>query len=319
MKKFLILGAAALAFSTPATAVDFFTIGTGGVTGSYFPMGVIICQKVNAQIEQTGLYCSAESTGGSATNIENIKTRRVVFGFAQSDVVYQAYHGLKKFEGKPYRELRSVMAIYPEVLSLVVNKNAGINQLQDIRGKRINVGNPGSGNEITALALFEEAGLTKGELALAGTLKAPECPEALKEQQIDGYFYMVGHPSANINIASQLTGIDLVPIAGEVIDKMIRHYPYYIKATIPGDTYSGVNRDVPSVGVKAVLVTSEEVSDEVVQLILKVVLDNFSELKAHHPLLAQDAVTKENLLVGLNAPLHPGAEKYYREVGLLKK
>jgi hypothetical protein len=317
MKKILVI-CMALALSTSALAVDIFTIGTGGVTGSYFPMGNAICRAMNKQLKETELYCNVESTGGSVININNIESGKTEFGFAQSDVVYQAYHGTKQFEGQAYKELRSVMAIYPEVLALVVNKTAGIKTLQDIRGKRINIGNPGSGNEATVMELFNQVGLGKTDLALAGVLKAQDCPDALKDQQIDGYFYMVGHPSANIGIAAESVNIELVPLESESINGMIEHYPYYLKSIIPGGLYPGVESDVPSIGVKAVLVTAEETSDKAVRLIIKTVLDNFNYFKTVHPLLGQKAVTRENLLVGLSAPLHPAAAAYYREVGLLK-
>lgn len=315
MKKFLVMGMA-LALSTRALAVDIFTIGTGGVTGSYFPMGNAICRAMNKQVKETELYCNVESTGGSVININNIESGKTEFGFAQSDVVYQAYHGTKQFEGQAYKELRSVMAIYPEVLALVVNKAAGIKTLQDIRGKRINIGNPGSGNEATVMALFNQVGFSKMDLALAGVLKAQDCPDALKNQQIDGYFYMVGHPSANIGVAAESVNMELVPLESESINGMIEHYPYYIKGVIPGGLYPGVDSDVPSIGVKAVLVTAKDASDKTVRLIVKTVLDNFNYFKAVHPLLEQKVVTKENLLVDLSAPLHPAAAAYYREIGL---
>jgi len=306
-----------LILSNSTFAIDFFTIGTGGVTGSYFPMGTVICRWINAVTNETNLHCNVQ-TGGSVTNINNIKNNNIAFGLAQSDAVHQAYHGTKRFEGKAYKELRSVMAIYPEMMALVVNKSAGIKTLRDIKGKAINLGEPGSGHEVTTMDIFREVGLFKEDLKWAGDLKGDDCPKKLGKNEIDGYFYMVGHPTANIRLAADSTKIDLVPITGNAINRMIEKYPYYIKDIIPGGLYDGVNKDVLSIGVKAVLVTSAAASEKTVRLILETVLDNFSYLKHFHPLLRQRAVTKESLLEGLSAPLHPAAKKYYQEVGLLK-
>jgi len=316
MKKFVIAGL--LIVSSNTFAVTFFTIGTGGVTGSYFPMGTVICRWLNTQTHETNLHCNVQ-TGGSVTNINNLKTEKIAFGFAQSDVIYQAYHGTKRFEGQPYPNLRSIMAIYPEMMALVVDKRAGIKTLTDIKGKKINVGNLGSGHEVTTRDIFQEVGLLQADLKLASHFKDEACPSALNNQLIEGYFYMGGHPTANIRMAANLTKIDLIPISGNAIDNMIAKYPYYIKGVIPSQLYQGINEDIPSIGVKAVLVTSVNASNKEVRLILKTVLDNFAYLKHIHPLLRQRAVTKENLLEGLSVPLHPAAHKYYQEVGLLKE
>jgi len=318
MKKWLV--ALVFVFSTNVFATDFFTIGTGGITGSYFPMGVIICRWVNTQTPETDLHCTVESTAGSVTNINRIKEGTIAFSLAQSDVIYQSYRGINRFDGKPDKKLRSVMAIYPEVLTLVVNKNAGISTLQDIKDKRINVGNPGSGSEMITMDMFREAGLSKQDLALAGTLSSTECPTALQKGQIDGYFFMVGHPSANIRMANALSAIDIIPLESKLINQMVKKIPYFNKGIIPWGLYEGVDeKTIQSIGVKATLVTSVDVPDKWVRLVIKTILDNFEYLKHIHPLLRQDAVTKKGLTEGrFSAPLHPAAKKYYQEIGLLE-
>ncbi|WP_353571044.1 TAXI family TRAP transporter solute-binding subunit [Candidatus Albibeggiatoa sp. nov. BB20] len=317
MLKFkLVTGLLALSLSFNTQAINFFSIGTGGVTGTYYPTGGAICRLVNKHKSETKMHCSVESTGGSVYNINTIKNGELDFGVAQSDVVYQAYNGSGKFEGKAYGDLRAVMAIYPELLALVVSKASGIQSVENIEGKRINLGNPGSGNEATADILLAEAGLTRDDLALAGVLKAQECPTALRDKKIDGYFYMVGHPTSNIQDAANSVDIRLISIDGSYADSMIEKYPYFAKGIIPAGIYKNVDVDVHSVGVKAVLVTKKDTSDEMIELVLRTILDEFENFKRLHP--AYKTITKASLLEGLSIPLHPAAKKIYQEADLTK-
>ncbi len=302
------------ALSVPAFAAEFITIGTGSVTGTYYPTGGAVCRLVNKYKKETKIRCSVESTGGSVYNINTIKNGELDFGIAQSDVVYQAANGIKKFDGKPVKKLRSVMAIYPELFTLVTRKEAGIKNIMDIKGKRINLGNPGSGNETTALSMFKALGMSKADLGFAGVLKAGEAPDALRDNKIDGYFYMVGHPTANIKDASNSVDISITPINGEKIDAFVKANPYFAQADVPAGLYKGVDTAVPTFGVKAVLVTSTDVSDKAVYTLVKAILENFDDFKKLHPAYAN--ITKESLLDGLSAPLHEGAKKYFKEAGL---
>ncbi|MCV6598945.1 MAG: TAXI family TRAP transporter solute-binding subunit, partial [Alphaproteobacteria bacterium] len=248
-------------------------------------------------------------------NINTIKNGELDFGIAQSDVVYQAANGQKKFEGKPVKKLRSVMAIYPELFTLITRKEAGIKDIMDIKGKRINLGNPGSGNEATALGMFKALGMSKADLGFAGVLKAGEAPDALRDNKIDGYFYMVGHPTANIKDASNSVNVAITPIKGEKIDAYVKANPYFAQADVPAGLYKGVDAPVPTFGVKAVLVTSTDVSDKAVYTLVKAILENFDAFKKLHPAYAN--ITKKSLLDGLSAPQHEGAKKYFKEAGLL--
>jgi len=304
------------ALTLPAFAAEFVTIGTGGVTGTYYPTGGAVCRLVNKYKKETKIRCSVESTGGSVYNINTIKNGELDFGIAQSDVVYQAAKGTKKFEGKPVKKLRSVMAIYPELFTLVTRKDANINGVMDLKGKRINLGNPGSGNEATALALFKAVGMQKSDLAFAGALKAAEMPDALRDNKIDGYFYMVGHPTANIKDASNSVDVKITPLVGDKVDALVKANPYFAQADVPGGLYKGNKEGTPTFGVKAVLVTSSDVSDKAVHTVVKAILENFDAFKKLHPAYAN--ITKESLLDGLSAPLHEGAKKYYKEAGILK-
>lgn len=301
--------------SVPAIAAEFITIGTGGVTGTYYPTGGAICRLVNQYKKETKIRCSVESTAGSVYNVNTIDNGELDFGIVQSDILYQASRGEGAFKGATIPKLKSVMAIYPELLTLVTRRDANINSLLDIKGKRINLGNPGSGNEATTLTLFDESGIKIEDLKFAGALKASEMPDALKDNKIDGYFYMVGHPTANIKDAANSIDVKITPIEGANVDTLIKKYPYFAKANVPGGLYSGNAEDVPTFGVKAVLVTSDDVSVDAVYTVVKAILENFDEFKKLHPAYSQ--ITKKSLLDGLSAPLHEGAKRYYQEAGLL--
>ncbi|MGB5867493.1 MAG: TAXI family TRAP transporter solute-binding subunit [Arcobacteraceae bacterium] len=301
--------------SIPVFGAEFITIGTGGVTGTYYPTGGAICRQVNKMKKETKIRCSVESTGGSVYNINTIKNGELDFGIAQSDTVYQAAQGTGKFEGNKVAKLKSVMAIYPELLALVTRKDANINSIMDVKGKRINLGNPGSGNEATALTLFDANNIKKSDLEFAGALKAAEMPDALRDNKIDGYFYMIGHPNANIKDATNSVDTKIVPLEGMAVNTLIKTFPYFAKAQIAKGLYKGVDEDVNTFGVKAVLVTSTDVSDKAVYTVVKAILENFDDFKKLHP--AYNNITKESLLDGLSAPLHEGAKKYFKEAGLL--
>ena len=304
------------ALSTPLFSSEFITIGTGGVTGTYYPTGGAICRLVNKYKKETKIRCSVESTGGSVYNINTIKDGELDFGIAQSDVVYHATQGTKKFEGKQVKKLRSVMSIYPELFTLVTRADANIAGIMDIKGKKINLGNSGSGNEATALALFKAVGIKKSDLAFSGALKAAEMPDALRDNKIDGYFYMVGHPTANIKDAANSADVKIISISGKAVDTLVKNNPYFTQADVPGGIYKNNETSIPTFGVKAVLVTSTDVSEKAVYTVVKAILENFDAFKKLHPVYKN--ITKESLLQGLVAPLHDGSKKYFKESGIIK-
>jgi len=314
-KKLLSLGIFA-SFSASAFSAEFITIGTGGVTGTYYPTGGAICKLVNIYKKETKIRCSVESTDGSVYNINTIQLGELDFGIAQSDVIYNAINGTGKFKNKPVKELKAVMAIYPELLTLVTRKESNIKSIYDIKDKKINIGNPGSGNEATVLTLLNKLDMSVKDLAYAGQLKSSEMPDALEAKQIDGYFYMVGHPTANIKDAANSTDIRITPISNEKIDELIKERPYFAKANVPAGLYKGSSVNVPTFGVKAVLVTHADVSDKAVYTVVKAIIQNFERFRRLHP--AYNNISKESLLDGITAPLHDGAKRYYKEVGILK-
>lgn len=310
---------AASAMMAPmASAQDFFTIGTGGVTGVYYPTGGAICRLVNQGRKEHGLRCSVESTGGSVYNINTIRAGELEFGVAQSDWQYHAFNGSSRFEEDgPFEELRAVFSVHPEPFTVVARADAGIATVDDLKGKRVNIGNPGSGQRGTMEVLMEAKGWTVDDLALATELKAAEQSAALCDNQIDAMVYTVGHPSGSIQEATTACDSVLVEVSGEAVEGLVNDNSFYRVATIPGGMYRGTDEDVQTFGVGATFVTSANVDDEVVYTLVKSVFENFDDFTNLHPAFAN--LTKEEMVAdGLSAPLHPGAEKYYKEAGLIE-
>jgi TRAP transporter TAXI family solute receptor len=321
MKRMLLALPAAIALSlaasTPALAQQkFVTIGTGGVTGVYYAAGGAICRLLNKDRKTHGIRCSVESTGGSVYNVNAIKSGELDFGMAQSDVQYQAYNGTGAFK-EADKDLRAVFSVHPEPFTLVARKEAGITKFTDLKGKRVNVGNPGSGTRSAMDELLGAEGMKVSDFALASELKADEHGPALCDNKIDAFFYGVGHPSANIQDPTTTCGAKLVPISDPAVDALVAKHPYYAKVSIPGGIYANNPQPTPTYGVLATMVSSAKVSPDVVYTITKAVFENLDEFKKLHPAFAHlDA--KEMIKNGLSAPIHEGALRYYKEKGWMK-
>ncbi|UCC97219.1 MAG: TAXI family TRAP transporter solute-binding subunit [Phycisphaerales bacterium] len=296
---------------------SYVTIGTGGVTGIYYPTGIAISRMVNKNFDQYKIKVTVESTSGSVFNVNAVLKGDLVFGVVQSDRQYQAYNGLAEWSGLGKQsELRSVFSIHPESITLTASENSGIRDISDLKGKRINLGNPGSGHLQNSRDILAAIGLAEDDLS-AEYVKAVEAPGLLQDERLDAFFYTVGHPSSNIKEAtSGRIKVSIVPIRGRHIDKMLEKYPYYAKSIIPHSFYRyALNTDdVETVGVKATFVTSKNIDEDIVYAITKEVFENFEAFISLHP--AYQALTKENMLKGLTAPIHKGALRYYKEVGL---
>jgi TRAP transporter TAXI family solute receptor len=302
---------------TPAAAQQkFITVGTGGVTGVYYAVGGSICRLVNKDRAKNNLRCSVESTGGSGYNVNTIKAGELDFGMAQSDVQYQSYKGTAAFK-EPFPEMRAVFSVHPEPFTLLARKEANIKSFADLKGKRVNVGNPGSGTRSAMDELLAAENMKLSDLALASELKADEHGPALCDNKIDAFFYGVGHPSANIQDPTTACGAKLVPITGPAIDALVKKYPYYAYATIPAGMYANNPQPTKTYGVLATLVTSSKVPADMVYIVTKAVFDNFDEFKKLHPAFAH-LDPKSMIADGLSAPLHEGAARYYREKGWIK-
>ncbi len=314
MNKFVASLVAISTLGVSLALAESITIGTGELRGVYHPVGNAICKIMN---KNTNLQCATESTRGSSYNIHLIKSGDFDFGISHGDVAYQSYKGEERFKGEQIPELRSVMAIYPELLALVVAKNSGIQIFEDIKGKRINTDYKYSGTSETTNIIFDAFGIKRSDMS-ASDFKSTECPTLLQENKLDGYFYMTGQPTANLRDAANFSEVNIIPIEGAPVNKLIQKHPYYIKGVIPGTFYKGVSSDVPTFGVKAILLTNAKVKDDVVYQVTKTILDNFDEFKKLHSVLKSPLITKESLLDGLGVPQHPGAIRAFREAGLLK-
>ncbi len=295
----------------------FATIGTGGVTGVYYPTGGAISRLVNKGRKEHGIRCSVESTAGSVYNLNTVATGELDMGIAQSDLQSDAYKGEGKFAGKePNKDLRSVFSLQPEAFTVVARADAGIKNFIDLKGKRVNIGNPGSGNRGTMEIMMKGMGWTKKDFKLAAELKPAEMSSALCDNKIDAYVYTVGHPSGAIKEASTACDSVLVNVDGPVVDDLIKKHSYYRMAVIPGGMYRGSAKDTTSFGVAATLITSAKVDEDVIYQVVKAVFENFDQFKKLHPAFA--GLKKEEMVKsGLTAPLHKGAVKYYKEAGLL--
>jgi TRAP transporter TAXI family solute receptor len=299
-----------------AAKTTFVTIGTGGITGVYYPTGGAIAKMVNAKKDVYGIRATVESTGGSVFNVNAVMSGDLQFGVVQSDRQYQAVQGLAEWDGNPQPDLRAVFSIHPESVTLVAAVDANIYDIKDLKGKRVNIGNPGSGQRQNSIDALEAVGLNYETDLIAEGIKAAEAPGLLQDGRIDAFFYTVGHPSGAIKEAT--AGARKVRFASILgVDNLLAKYPYYAKAKIPVGLYPGAENteDVETFGVKATFVTSAKVPDDVVYAITKEVFDNFEEFKKLHPAYA--VLTKESMLEGLSAPIHPGALKYYKEAGLM--
>jgi len=317
----LALGAAALALALPHGSAlaqqKFITIGTGGVTGVYYAAGGAICRLMNKDRAKHGIRCSVESTGGSVFNINTIRAGELDFGVAQSDWQYHAAKGTKVFEKDgAFTDLRSVFSVHPEPFTVLVRKEAGVSKFEDLKGKRFNVGNPGSGTRASMEELLGAMGWKLSDFSLASELKADEHGAALCDNKIDGFFYGVGHPSANIQDPITTCGAKLVPLTGPAVDKLVSGAPYYAKVNIPGGLYAGNPNPTPTYGVLATFVTSAKVPDATVYELVKAVFDNFDDFKKLHPAFA-NLDPKDMVKNGNSAPMHPGAIKFYKEKGWL--
>ena len=314
VRNLIVAGAMALAISPSAAEDKFITIGTGGQTGVYYVVGQSICRLVNRGTAEHNLKCTAPSTGGSIANINAIAAGDMDMGVAQSDWQFHAYNGTSKFEGNKVEKLRAVFSVHGEPFTVIARADAGISSFDDLKGKRVNVGNPGSGQLATMEVVLAAKGWTMADFSLASELKPAEQAAALGDNKVDAIIYTVGHPNGSIQEATSTVEAKLVPVTGEAIDKLVADNAFYAKATIPGGMYPGTPDDVATFGVKATFVTSADVGDDVVYQVVRAVFDNFDRFKGLHPAFAN--LKEEDMISGgLSAPLHSGAVKYYKERG----
>jgi TRAP transporter TAXI family solute receptor len=296
----------------------YITIGTGGVTGVYYAAGGAICRLVNKDRKSHGIRCSVESTGGSVFNINTIKAGELDMGVAQSDVQFNALKGAANFkDAGAYGDLRAVMSLHPEPFTVLSRKELNIKTFTEFKGKKFNVGNPGSGTRASMEELLGAMGWKMSDFGLASELKADEHGPALCDGKIDGFFYAVGHPSANIQDPTTTCGAKLVPLTGAAMDKLVKQHAYYAYATIPAGLYPNNPQETKTYGVLATFVSSQKVPADTVYAVVKAVFDNFEEFKKLHPALSH--LKPEGMIKdGLSAPLHAGAVKYYKEKGWIK-
>lgn len=303
-------------FSTgQAQDQQFISIGTGGVTGVYYPTGGAICRLVNKDRKDHGIRCSAESTGGSVYNINTLRQGELEFGVAQSDWQYHAFNGTSQFEDQgAFEGLRAVFSVHPEPFTLITRADTDINSFEDLVGQKVNVGNAGSGQRATMEVVMGAYGISMDDFAVAAELKGAEMAQALCDGKIDAMIYTIGHPAAAITEAATTCDIRLVDVAGDAIDALVAENPFYRVATIPAGMYKGNDEEITTFGVGATFVSSTDVSDEVVYTVVKAVFENFEDFKGLHP--AFNNLTEEEMINdGISAPLHDGAMQYYQERG----
>lgn len=298
---------------------QFINIGTGGLTGVYYPTGVALCRLLDRavlEMDDFNVICSTEATGGSIFNLNTMASGDMSMAVVQSDWQYYAYQGSSVFSGRPPNtNLRALFSLQTEPFTVVARRDANINTFEDLRGKRVNIGDPGSGQYGNMEILMKAYGWTIHDFRFVSELKASEHAEALCDNRLDAFVYVIGHPNASIQEAATTCDVNLVPVRTHITDRLVEGSSFYVFTDIPGGVYRNNPNPTPTFGLKATIVAEAQVPDEVVYLLVKSVFENLDELRELHP--AFKTLNAKQMLEGNSAPYHPGAARYYHEQGWL--
>ncbi len=317
-----------LGTAAAADKMTFFRIGTGGTGGTYYPIGGLLAHCISnppgsRACEQggscgvPGLVAIAQSANGSVANINSIKSGVLESGFSQSDVAYWAYTGTGIFEKKgPVKDLRALANLYPETIHLVARKGANIKSVKDLKGKRVSMDEPGSGTLVDARIILEAYGITEKDID-AEFIKPNPAIDKIKDNQLDAFFIVAGYPTGSVVELASSVGGNLVPINGPEADAIIEKYGFFAKDLIPAGTYEGIG-ETESISVGAQWVVSAKVDENLVYDITKAIWNKKSRALLDKGHAKGKSITAETALNGVGIPLHPGAERYYKEAGLLK-
>jgi TRAP transporter TAXI family solute receptor len=326
----ILVAAAALAFAVPAQAQElkFFTIGTGGTAFTYYPVGGVIANAISrppgsrectegGSCGVEGLIASAVSSRGSVDNVNAIISGLRNSGFAQSDVAYWAYTGTGTMEGKePATDLRTIAALFEEHIHLVTLQNTGINSVADLKDKRVSVDEPGSGTYVDAQLILEANGLSLADIT-EENLKGSAATEALRNGKVDALFIVAGYPTGALVELASAADMKLVPISGAGSDALIEKYGFFSASEIPDGAYEGVAA-TPTVAVGAQWFTNAKEDEELIYNITKALWNEQSRTLLDVGHAKGKTITPETALSGVGVPLHPGAERFYKEAGLIK-
>jgi hypothetical protein len=300
-------------------ATKYVSVGTGAITGVYYPAGGAICRLLNRGRKEHGIRCSVESTGGSVSNLNAIRSGSIDFGIIQSDWSLHSYNGTGFFaDQKPFKELRSVFSLYTETFTIAVSDKSNIRKLDDMVGKKVNFGPQGSGMYATMEVLMSVKNWTKSSFSSITYLQPAEQSKALCDGKIDVLIYSAGNPNGVLQEATQNCKVRILSIDREVIEKMTKNNPAYVRSVIPGGMYANNPNNIETFGVKAAVVTSDKADPELVYQMTKAVFENFDNFKTLHPVFS--SLKKEDMVKeGIIAPFHPGAAKFFKEAKLIKE
>ncbi|MEZ5740592.1 MAG: TAXI family TRAP transporter solute-binding subunit [Burkholderiaceae bacterium] len=291
------------------------TISSGAVGGVYLPAAGALCRLLNQQIEQHQFRCAVEVTDGSLQNLNELLADETDFGLVQTDVQADAVLGRGRFAGEGAQaKLRSLFALHAEPVTLVSRIDSGIERFEDLRGKRLSIGELQSGTQSTMAMLLEAFGLAGSELARLENMNPQSAAAALCENRLDAFAYVVGHPNQLVRSASESCAVRIVELSGPVIERVLQAHPYITRARIPANLYVGHEVATNTIGVRASLLSTDRLSDDAAYAITRAVFQNLPALRALHPAFSQLAAPE--MLSGSTAPLHPGARRYLLEAGL---
>jgi TRAP transporter TAXI family solute receptor len=303
--------AASVAIAGPALAQQQLSVATGGTGGVYYPIGGGLAELINQHIE--GYAAVAEVTGASVENVALIHRGDSDIAIGLGDSVYQGYTGTGQFEGRQADSMRVLASVYPNAVQIVVPANSSIQSLEDLRGKRVSVGAPGSGTELNSRALLESVGMTYDDLASAQRLNFNETADALRDNDIDAGIWSVGPPTSSIMNLAATRNIRLIPVTEEQVAAAREIEPIFAPYTLPAGIYDGVAEDTGTVGIPNVWFVSDEMDEELAYAITKMIYERHADLVAIHP--AANDTTVEFTMASSPVPLHPGAIRYYEEIG----
>lgn len=316
MKKFLkisslLLVAAVMLASCSKNAKKDYILATGGTGGTYYPFGGAIANIWNTKVENMNV--TAQATGASAENLRLINKGEAEYAIVQNDVMDYAYNGTDLFAGEKLANIMTIGTLYPEVVQIAVSKDSGIKSVADFKGKRISVGDAGSGVEFNAKQIMEGYGLTFDDIKKSN-LSFKESAEGIQNGTLDGCFVTAGVPNAALQELAFTAGLTLVPVDGEAAKKICEKYGYYTQTTIPGGTYKGTDDDTPALAIKATLAVNSKLDEQTVYEMTKALFENLNELATAHA--KGKEVSTKAAVTGVSVPFHPGAKKYFKEIGL---